>query len=97
MALRARMSVSYRLALQMDPFHDPEEPAEPVQVPHRELSPEALRGVVEAFVLREGTDYGSREFTHEEKVAQLLTALERGEARILFDPNTGTVTLLPRQ
>jgi hypothetical protein len=81
----------------MDPFQDPEESAEPVEVPYRELSPDALRGVVEAFVLREGTDYGSREFTHEEKVAQLLALLERGEARILYDPATGTVTLLPRE
>jgi uncharacterized protein YheU (UPF0270 family) len=81
----------------MDPSHDPEESAEPIEVPYRELSPDALRGVVEAFVLREGTDYGSREFTHEEKVAQLLTALERGEARILFDPATESVTLVARQ
>ncbi len=82
---------------------EPEEPAEaddtptgPVEVPHRLISPEALRSVVEAFVLREGTDYGAREFTHGEKVQQLLDALESGEARILFDPETETVTLLPR-
>jgi uncharacterized protein YheU (UPF0270 family) len=82
----------------VDMDHDPapSESAEPVVIPHALLSPEALRGVAEAFVLREGTDYGAREFTHDEKVAQLLAALERGEARILFDPVTGTVTLLPQ-
>ena len=68
-----------------------------MEVPWREISPAALRGVVEAFVLREGTDYGEREFTHEQKVAQLLAALERGEARILYDPATESVTLLARQ
>ena len=73
------------------------ESAEPVEVPWRDISPAALRGVVEAFVLREGTDYGAREFTHEQKVAQLLAALERGEARILYDPATESVTLLARQ
>jgi uncharacterized protein YheU (UPF0270 family) len=67
--------------------------AEPVEVPHRALSPDALRGVVEAFVLREGTDYGAREFSHEEKVQQVLDGLDRGEVRILFDPVTETVTL----
>lgn len=75
---------------------DPFEPAgetEPVEVPYRLLSPEALRGVAEAFVLREGTDYGAREFTHEEKVAQVLAALERNEALILFDPVSNSVTL----
>jgi hypothetical protein len=79
----------------MEDQNDPES-REPVEVPHGTLSPEALRGVVEAFVLREGTDYGAREFTFEEKVAQLLAALARGEARILFDPTTESVTLQPR-
>lgn len=72
------------------------EATEPVEVPWRVLSPEALRGVVEAFVLREGTDYGAREFSHDEKVQQLLEGLAHGEARILFDPVTESVTLLPR-
>lgn len=79
-----------------DPVAGPDS-AEPVEVPWRALSPDALRGVVEAFVLREGTDYGAREFSHEEKVQQLLDGLARGEARILFDPLTESVTLLPRE
>lgn len=69
----------------------------PVEIPWLALSAEALRGVVESFVLREGTDYGDREFTHEEKVQQLLASVQRGEARILFDPVTESVTLLPRR
>jgi uncharacterized protein YheU (UPF0270 family) len=74
------------------PF-DSEEPAEPVEVPVAMLSADALRGVVESFVLREGTDYGAREFTHEEKVAQVLAAIQRDEARLFFDPATESVTL----
>lgn len=74
------------------PF-EPAEDAEPLEIVPEMLSMEALRGVADAFVLREGTDYGAREFTHEEKVAQVLAALERGEARILFDPATESVTL----
>lgn len=78
----------------MDYPIDADEPAkEPVIVPHTALSPEALRGLVESYVLREGTDYGAREFTHEEKVAQVMALLEKGEARILFDPETESVTL----
>ena len=57
---------------------DTEQP-EPIVIPHRELSPEALRGVMESFVLREGTDYGEREVSLEQKVAQVLRQLERGE------------------
>ncbi len=65
----------------------------PVRVPHTELAPEILRRVVESFVLREGTDYGSVEFSLEQKVAHVIAQLERGEAEILFDPNTLTVTI----
>jgi uncharacterized protein YheU (UPF0270 family) len=74
------------------PFEPADDP-DPLEIPPDMLSAEALRGVADAFVLREGTDYGAREFTHEEKVAQVLAALESGEARILFDPATETVTL----
>jgi uncharacterized protein YheU (UPF0270 family) len=73
---------------------DGQEIQPPVRIPHQELSPEALRGVVESFVLREGTDYGAREFTVEEKMAQVMAQIERGEAQILFDPNTETVDIV---
>ncbi len=74
-----------------------DESGEPVEVPSTALSPDTLRAVVEAFVLREGTDYGAREFTHEEKIVQVLAGIERGEVRILFDPQSASVTLLPRE
>jgi uncharacterized protein YheU (UPF0270 family) len=51
--------------------------------------------VIEAFVLREGTDYGERDVPHETKVAQVLRQLERGEARIMFDPLTQSVAIVP--
>lgn len=63
-------------------------------VPHTELSAEALRGVVESFVLREGTDYGERDVPHEQKVSQVIRQLERGEAQIMFDPVTSTVDIV---
>ena len=69
---------------------------EPVEIPADALSEDALRGVVENFVLREGTEYGARDFTLEEKVDQVLAQLRRGEARIVFDPATESVTLIPR-
>jgi len=71
------------------------ERAEPVEIPPDALGAEALRGLIEAFVSREGTDYGERERTLEEKVAEVRRQLERGEARIVFDPDTETVNLLP--
>ena len=78
----------------MDYYQD-QQPA--VEVPHEQLSPEALRGVIESFVLREGTEYGERDVALETKVTQVLRQLERGEAQILFDPNSETVDLVVKQ
>ncbi len=71
------------------------EPQEPVIVPHSELSADALRSVVESFVLREGTDYGEREFSLEQKLAHVYRQLERAEAQIVFDPSTETIDIVP--
>jgi uncharacterized protein len=58
---------------------------DPIVIPYRDLSDTALRGVLESFVLREGTDYGEREVSLDQKVAHVLRQLERGEAHIVFD------------
>jgi uncharacterized protein len=69
-------------------------PAEPVVVPHVDLAPDLLRAVIESFVLREGTDYGEHEFSLDQKVAKVVRQLERGEAQILFDPETESVAIV---
>lgn len=66
----------------------------PVFVPHTQLSADALRGVVESFVLREGTDYGEKDFSLEQKVAHVMRQLERGEARVIFDLTSETVDIV---
>ena len=59
-----------------------------------ELSPEALRGLVEEFVTRDGTDYGVVERSVEEKIAGVMAQLEAGEVRIVFDPETETANIV---
>jgi len=77
--------------------NDPrKDPSQPVEVPYAQLSADALRGVVESFVLREGTDYGSHEFSLEQKVGHVMRQLQRGEARIVFDPDTESVQIIAR-
>lgn len=71
-----------------------DETESPVAVPYTELSPEALRGVIESFVLREGTEYGERDFSLDQKVAHVERQLERGEAQILFDPASETIDIV---
>ncbi len=64
-----------------------------VIVPHTELAADLLRAVVESFVLREGTDYGEREISLDAKVSHVIRQLERGEAQIVFDPESETVSI----
>lgn len=72
-------------------------PLPPIVVPYTELSADALVGVIESFVLREGTDYGERDVTFETKVLQVRRQLERHEAEIVFDPQTETVGIVVRK
>jgi len=66
----------------------------PIRVPPDDLEPDTLRAVIESFVLREGTDYGLHETSLEDKVAQVLIQLRRGEAQITFDPATESVNVV---
>ncbi len=62
-------------------------------VPYTELDADLLRSVIESFVLREGTDYGEREISLADKVDRVIRQLERGDAQIIFDPQTETVDI----
>jgi hypothetical protein len=68
---------------------------EPVEVPYTELPQDLLHAVVESFVLREGTDYGEKELSLEAKVARVVAQLKCGEVKIVFDPDSDSVTLIP--
>jgi uncharacterized protein YheU (UPF0270 family) len=67
---------------------------EPIEIPYSELSEEALRGVIEYFVLREGTDYGGHVYSLAEKVMHVLAQLRDGRARIVFDPTSESVDIV---
>jgi uncharacterized protein len=54
-------------------------------IPHKRLSPEALNGLIEEFVTRDGTDTGYTKGTLEENVGMVLRQLECGEVVIVFD------------
>ena len=64
-------------------------------VPANFLSADALSGLIEEFVTRDGTDYGESEVSLEHRVAQVRKQIERGEALILFDSATETTTIVP--
>lgn len=68
----------------------------PVEIPMSALSPHALLGMIDAFILREGTDYGVNEVSHESKVKQIRKQLDHGDIKIVFDPNTDTATMITK-
>ena len=71
-----------------------EDTPEPVEIPVAELSEAALHGLVEAFVLREGTDYGELHHSLADKVDQVIRQLTDKKARILFDPVSESVDIV---
>jgi uncharacterized protein YheU (UPF0270 family) len=65
-----------------------------MEIPYDQLSKDALRGLVEEFVTREGTDYGHSVRDLEAKVASVMRQLEIKEAVIVFDTETGTANIV---
>jgi len=62
-----------------------------MQIPHRLLSPFALRAIVEEFVTRDGTDHTSIE----QRIEGVLHQLDAGGVELHFDQATGTPNILP--
>jgi uncharacterized protein YheU (UPF0270 family) len=66
-------------------------------IPPNQLSEDALQGVLEEFISREGTDYGEEELTLEEKVERLRPQVMRSEVVIVFDEFLETLTLVRKE
>ena len=62
-------------------------------IPINRLSHEALQGVIEEFVSRQGTDYGEIEVSPETKFRQVRHRLETGLAVLIFDDQTETTNM----
>jgi uncharacterized protein YheU (UPF0270 family) len=65
-------------------------------IPFDQLSKDALIGVIEEFINREGTDYGHMEFSFEQKCEQVLSQIRKGNAQIVFDHQSQTVSIMNR-
>lgn len=53
-------------------------------IPIDSLEHETLNNIIEAFVLREGTEYGEQDVSLEVKVNQVLDALKKGDAVLVY-------------
>ena len=61
----------------------------------KSLSDDALDGIVEEFVTREGTEYGDAEVALSTKVSQVRGQLKRGEAVVVWDSSLETASIVP--
>ena len=62
-----------------------------MRIPHRQLSPAALRAVVAEFVTRDGTDDSSVE----DRVERVLHQLDVGKVELHFEQETETCNIRP--
>jgi uncharacterized protein YheU (UPF0270 family) len=67
-----------------------------MQIPHSALADETLQNLVEEFVTREGTDYGSTTYSLADKVKHVLRQLEKGSAVIVYDPHSATCHIMTK-
>jgi uncharacterized protein YheU (UPF0270 family) len=59
-------------------------------IPHRLLTPRAVRAIVEEFVTRDGTDHSAVE----QRIEQVLRQLGNGAVELHFDQETATCNIL---
>ena len=65
-----------------------------MEIPHNQLPERTLLAIIEEFISREGTDYGHREYTLDEKVEKVKSQLLNGEIKLLFDSETSSCNLV---
>ena len=65
-----------------------------LEIPWESLSAEALQGVIDEFIQREGTDYGWSETSLDKKRLDIQRQLSRRKARILYDSDSESLTLV---
>jgi uncharacterized protein YheU (UPF0270 family) len=65
-----------------------------VIVPHGQLSRDALKGLLEEFVSRDGTDSGYIALSLNQRVDQVRRQLDRGEVVVVFDEATQSANIV---
>ena len=67
-----------------------------VLVPFQRLKIDVLQALLEDYATRDGTDYGERELTTQEKVDRLQCQLGAGDLQILYDADSEQWDLVPQ-
>lgn len=65
-----------------------------LEIPWQSLSADALEGLIEEYVTREGTDYGHEDYSLADKVAAVRRQIESGQVLIHYDTYMQSCTLV---
>ena len=68
-----------------------------MDIPYTENSEEALKAIIQEYITREGTEYGIKEYSFEQKIEQIEQQLVKGDIKINFDDETQTCNLVPNR
>jgi uncharacterized protein YheU (UPF0270 family) len=60
-------------------------------IPHNELSDDALSGLIEEFVTRDGTEMNDAST----KAATVRKGLDRGDLLVVYDPESESCNIVP--
>jgi hypothetical protein len=66
-------------------------------IPAEQLSADTLQALIEAFVLREGTEYGEQDISLDDKVAQVKSQIEADQLVILYSELHESVDIITKQ
>ena len=67
---------------------------EGVDIPYEQISPDALRKMIQEFVARDGADWDDAGCSMEDKVEQVWQQLKSGKIKVVFDLTSQSANLV---
>ena len=65
-----------------------------LEIPYQKVSPQALKGLIEEFVLRENAESGHSEHDVADLAEIVLKKLQAGRVVLVFDPESETHSII---
>ncbi len=72
------------------------DPKPPIKIPYEKLSPEALQGIIEQFISRDGPDSGHADIPFQRKAEQVMQNIKTGKAIILYDESNQSINIFSK-
>ncbi len=66
----------------------------PLIIPHDQINENTLLGIIKAYVLSEGTDYGQVEYDIDTKIKRVMDQLKSSKAFVAYDEAEETATIV---